>query len=274
MSPRGERKSASKIKIFGSGAFAAATVLAVVFGIIMISLGRAGYTKDFFSSPPVFTPPASPPVSATPSSSPTYTSTPPATSTPPVSNTIMLGGIAIPASYFSGTALGSAAAPVTIIEFADYQCSICQRFASTTEKDLERVYVATGKVRYIFKNFIVFGDESLLAAQAAEAAAEQNKFWSYHDLLMEGKFSESAPDITLAKLQTLAQIVGLNMDQFNSAMSSGKFKDQVMQDDAEGKALGITGTPTFSVNGSLGKGAIPFDAFQKVIDPILQGTGN
>jgi protein-disulfide isomerase len=265
VSPQTRKKTVSKTKIFSSRAFAAATVLAVVLAIIMIGLGRAGYTKEFFTSPPpgtstpAISPSVTPPVSASPSSSPSATNNP--------------SGI-IPASYFSGTSVGSPTAPVTITEYADYQCSICQTFAATTEKDLERVYVATGVVRYVFKNFIVFGDESLLAAQAAEAAAEQNKFWPYHDLLMESRFSESAPDITLAKLQSIAQIVGLNMDQFNSAMSSGKFKDQVMQDDAEGKALGITGTPTFSVNGALGKGNVPLDAFKKVIDQILQGTGS
>jgi protein-disulfide isomerase len=271
MNRQTSKKPVPKMKIFSSSSFAAATVLAVLLGIIMIALGRAGYTKEFFTAPPpgtfvpIITPSGTPPGSTTPGTSTGPTSSPQPTNNP--SGTV-------PANYISGSSMGSPDAPVTIIEYADYQCSICQQFALTTEKDLERVYIATGKVRFIFKNAIVYGDESLLAAQAAEAAAEQNKFWPYHDLLMQGKFSSKAEDITLAKLQTLAQIAGLNMDQFNSALSSGKFKDKVMQDDAEGRALGVKGTPTFFVNGNIGTGDIPFDAFQKYIEQILQGMGN
>ena len=176
-----------------------------------------------------------------------------------------------PSVYVSGTSRGSLDAPVTIIVYSDFQCGLCQKFALTTEKDLERVYIETGKVRLIYKHFVVEGNESLLAAEASECAAEQNKFWPYYDLLMQAHFSPSREDVTLATLQEFAQTVGLNMDTFNDSMNSGKFKDKINRDAEEGAAAGVTGTPTFFVNGIPGKGDAPFDAFQKIIEQILTG---
>jgi protein-disulfide isomerase len=176
-----------------------------------------------------------------------------------------------PSVYVSGPSRGSLDAPVTIFVFSDFQCGICQQFALTTEKDLERVYIETGKVRLIYKHFITEGDESLLAAEASECAAEQNKFWPYYNLLMQAHFSPSKEDLTLARLQAFAQTVGLNMDTFNDSLNSGKFKDKVNRDTEEGTAAGVTGTPTFFVNGVPGTGNAPFDAFQKIIEQILGG---
>jgi protein-disulfide isomerase len=107
---------------------------------------------------------------------------------------------------------------------------------------------------------------------ASEAAGEQNKFWQYHDLLMGMRASSHVDgDITVEKLEGLARQLGLNMAQFDASLTSDKFREKVMKDDAEGQAANVTGTPTFFVNGNRGVGAPPFDIFQRLIGDLLQG---
>ncbi len=250
--PRG--KSGARSGIIGSGAFTGATVLAVVFAALMITLGRIGHTRDYFSAPLPLPAPTITPSPIPPTVHPTGTPTP----TPFVPT--------------SGTSMGSASAPVTIVEYSDFQCSICQHFALTTETELARAYVQTGKVRFIYKHFIVFGDESILAAEASEAAAEQNMFWPYHDLLMQAQASPKAEDLTIARLESLAEQVGLNMTAFKAGLESHKYREKVSRDDSEGRASGVTGSPTFFVNGAKGTGNVPFEAFQQLIEEILKGS--
>jgi len=240
----GEKPEANK-KGFTSSVLQAFAAVAVVLCIVLIVLGSIGCKQ--VSVTPTKTP------TPTPSVTPTITPTP------------------TPSVYISGTSRGSLDAPVTIVVYSDFQCGICQKFALTTEKDLERVYIETGKVRLIYKHFITEGNESLLVAEASECAAEQNKFWPYYDLLMQAHFSPSTEDVTLAKLQAFAQTVGLNIDTFNDDLASGKFKDKVNRDTEEGRAAGVTGTPTFFINGVPGTGDAPFDVFQKIIEQILAG---
>lgn len=86
-----------------------------------------------------------------------------------------------------GPARGSGTAPVTIIEFSDFQCGFCWKFWKETLPQLEREYIATGKVRFVYRHLAILGESSAIAAQAADCAGEQDKFWRYHDALFTSK---------------------------------------------------------------------------------------
>jgi protein-disulfide isomerase len=232
-------------------AFITATIVAVLAAVGMIFLGRISYSKPDFS------------LLASNINSPGVTNLTP-----------LLTGISGEASsspaFIYGTSIGSLDAPVTIVVYSDFQCGICQKFALTIEKQLEKAYVETGKVRYIYKHFIVHDNDSLLAAEAAECAAEQNLFWPYHDLLMKARPSSNVTDITVDYLASVAQQLGLDMATFNASLESGKYQEKVMQDDAEGRTLGVTGPPTFFINRMRGKGFHSFEAFQQVIEDQIR----
>jgi protein-disulfide isomerase len=157
---------------------------------------------------------------------------------------------------------GPAKAPVTIIEFSDFQCPFCSRVVPTL-RQIEDEY--KGKVRIAFKNQpLPFHNHAQLAAEAALAASEQGKFWEMHDKLFANQQKLDRPD-----LEQYAQDLGLNMSKFKAALDSGKFKDRIKQDSAEGTKLGAQGTPTLFVNGYKIVGAQPIDAFKKLIDQEL-----
>ena len=158
--------------------------------------------------------------------------------------------------------------------YSDFQCYHCQEFALTTEKELEEAYVKTGKVRMVFKNFVINGEESMQAAMASECAAEQNKFWPYYDLLMQTRASPAEEDFTTATLESLAQAVGLNMTAFNTCLESENYREKVEGDKEEGEALGVTSTPSFIIDGGMATGHPPFAKFQEVIEQMLQESAN
>lgn len=189
------------------------------------------------------------------------------TQTSAVTQTTEANGLA------KGKSLGVADAPVTIVEFAEAQCGVCQRFATTTEKQLIETYVETGKVRLVFKEFVIYDEESMAAALATEAAAEQNKFWEYRELLMAlGASSKVEGDLSIPVLQGLAEQIGLDMEAFNDALLSAKYQANVDRDFEEGLELELRGTPTFFVNGEKVEGLVPFEDFQERIDAILAET--
>ncbi len=161
---------------------------------------------------------------------------------------------------------GPANAPVTIIAFSDFQCPFCSRVVPTL-KQIEDTY--KGKVRIAFRNFpLGFHDKAQLAAEASLAANEQGKFWQMHDKLFENQQQLDRPS-----LEKYAADLGLNMGKFKAALDSGKFKDQVAKDTAQGTSVGITGTPSFVVNGELLVGAQPFEKFKTAIDGALAAKG-
>jgi protein-disulfide isomerase len=124
-------------------------------------------------------------------------------------------------SLADGTSIGSLDAPVTIEMFSEFQCSVCQAFANTNEKLLRTTYVDTGKVRLVYKHFVIFGDESMQAALASEAAAEQNKFWEFYDVVMAARPSaKTEGDLTTADLQMYAEQIGLDTEAFKATALS------------------------------------------------------
>jgi len=179
-----------------------------------------------------------------------------------------------PSSLTDGTVRGSPNAPITIVEFSDFQCYFCQEFANITLRKLENTYIETGKVRLVHRHSISYGEESMLAALASECAAEQGKFWPYYDLLMGARASPKVIDLTRDRLEGFARELGLDISQFNASLDSGRYREKITQDYNLGEELGITGTPTFFINGIKVGGNKSFEVFQKLIEEQLGGSGN
>ena len=158
---------------------------------------------------------------------------------------------------------GKTSAPITIVEFSDFQCPFSKRGKGTL-KQIKDKY--GDKVRFVYKhNPLSFHKEAPLAAEAALAAGAQGKFWELHDLMFENQRALKRDDI-----ERYAQEIGLNLAKFKSALDAGTFKAQIQTDIAHARELGATGTPSFFVNGRKLRGAKPFDAFAKIIDEELK----
>jgi len=160
---------------------------------------------------------------------------------------------------------GNANAPVTIIEFSEYQCPFCGRFARDTLPSIVRDYVDTGKVKFVYRDFVVHSS-SQDAQEAAECAKEQDKFWEYHDVLYENQ-----QNLDIESLKGYASDIGLETNSFNSCLNSRKYKDEVDKDTADGRTAGVRGTPTFFINGKKFVGAQPYEKFKTEIEAALAG---
>jgi protein-disulfide isomerase len=172
--------------------------------------------------------------------------------------------------------LGKPTAPITIVEFGDFQCEFCDRFAKQTEPKINSTYIETGKVNMIFKNFVTHGPDSLTAAMAAQCAKDQGKFWSFYDILYKNQGPENSGWANADNLKKFAlQISGLDKQKFNSCLDSAKYKSLVDRDNALAISSGFQGTPTFVIEKSDGSkaekllGAYPFPSFQAIIDKKL-----
>ena len=170
--------------------------------------------------------------------------------------------------------LGDAAAPVTIIEFGDYQCPSCRMFWVDVEPRLKRDYIDTGKVKLVFRDFpiVEIHPEAVVAAVAAQCAAEQGKYWQYHDKLFreQDRPGESVDRFKIGDLKKWGADVRLDTAAFNQCLDSARYKDEVAKDYADGVAVGIRGTPTFFINGRVIGGAQPYPVFKKIIDEELK----
>ncbi|MDE1830548.1 MAG: DsbA family protein [Thaumarchaeota archaeon] len=171
--------------------------------------------------------------------------------------------------------LGSENAPITMIEFGDYQCFYCNNFFHNTEPDIVKNYVDTGKVKMYFKDFTIIGQDSVYAANAAHCAQEQDKFWEYHDLLYTNWSGENTGWASTANLTQFAKQLGLNQDQFNQCMTQSKYINVVRGSVSDADNLGLTGTPDFFIIGqdnSVTKvvGAQPYAVFDEIFKSKLQ----
>jgi len=167
-----------------------------------------------------------------------------------------------------GPKRGTDKAPVTLIEFSDFQCSFCRKFRQTTLPLLDKKYISTGKAKFIYRHFAVLGKPSEMAAQGAECAGEQGKFWGYHDKLFASAGSPLA--FTGGKLKSYAKELGIKSQAFNQCLDSGKHLKKVEGETAIGAFLGARGTPAFFLNGQLLVGAQPFEVFEAVIEKELK----
>ncbi|MGH7825831.1 MAG: DsbA family protein, partial [Candidatus Binatia bacterium] len=170
------------------------------------------------------------------------------------------------AALGKGATMGGAKAPVTIVEFSDFQCSFCKKFWSNTLPKLKESYIKQGKVRFIYRHFAILGNFSEQAAMAAECAGEQGKFWEYHDRLF---LNQGALAFTQPKLKQYAGALGLKAANFNRCLTTEKYRKKVEGETAGAASLGARGTPTFFVNGQLMVGAQPFDVFRRVVEKEL-----
>ncbi len=162
---------------------------------------------------------------------------------------------------------GDENAPVTIIEFSDFECPFCKRFFDDTLAQIEKEYIETGQVKFYYRDFPLTSlhPQAETAAMAARCANEQDAFWAYHDTIFEnqGKLGD--------ELYTdWALDLGLDIDQFEECLDSEKFADAVDKDSKDGSAAGVNGTPAFFINGQLVSGAQPFQNFKRVINQALE----
>lgn len=163
-------------------------------------------------------------------------------------------------------ARGPADAPVTLIEYTDYQCPYCDRVQETIDRVME---VYEGQVRHVFKNLpLPMHAQAELAAQAGLCAADQGQFWQLHDWMFANKNNLSRDSIV-----TAAGELGLSSDELAACLDNQTHAPHVQQDMEEARGFGITGTPGFLVNGRLVTGAQPFEAFAQIIDEELRKAG-
>ncbi len=160
-------------------------------------------------------------------------------------------------------------AKVTIIEFSDFQCPFCGRYQQSVHPALLEQYVKSGQVNFVYKHSAFLGQESVWAAQAAECAADQGKFWEYHDLLFSRQNGENQGAFNKDKLSGFAKEMGLDMAKFDPCLTNDETLARVQADTQEGQAAGVRGTPTFFINGQALVGAQPLQAFQQVLTQQL-----
>lgn len=164
---------------------------------------------------------------------------------------------------------GNPNAPVVITTWSDYQCPACARFALTREPELERLYADSGKVRFVYRNIPFLGQESVWAAEAAECAADQGRYWDYRTLLFQRQQGENRGGFSIEKLKGYAAELGLNQDTFNACLDQGKHRAAIQEEMKEGDRLGVDATPTFFIDGKKIDGIPSIDAFQKIIEEEL-----
>ncbi|MGI0062502.1 MAG: DsbA family protein [Nitrosotalea sp.] len=169
--------------------------------------------------------------------------------------------------------LGSPSAPVTIIEFGDYQCPKCDAWFKNEEPTIKANYIDTNKAKLYFIDFPFLGADSPVAAQAAYCAGDQSKYWEYHDYLYLHQEGIQSGWASATSLKSVATTLGLDANQFNSCLDSGKYSDRVSHNKDIGTSKGIQGTPAFFIVGTTGSmqeimGPQPASVFSTTIDQI------
>src|SRR5574341_1733905 len=166
-----------------------------------------------------------------------------------------------------GPSRGSPNAPVTIVEFSDFQCSFCRNFWRETLPRIQEKYIQTGKVRFVYRHLAILGPPAVQAAIASECAHEQDRFWPYHDRLFS---SAGLFPFTAGNLKRYAEELRLDASRFNACFDTGKPREKVEQETIIGRMVGMTGTPGFLINGGRLIGAQPFEVFEEIIQAMLK----
>ena len=171
-----------------------------------------------------------------------------------------------------GNAIGDPNAPVVIEEFFSFLCIHCRNFSDESFNRLVEDYVYTGQVYYVSRSFATPTDPAGVAAQSAYCAGDQDKYFQMHDIIF-ANFSNTG--YTQNELEAMAEQIGLNMDEYNQCVQSGKYADAITEDLTAGSEAGITGTPSFLINGALAVvGNREYTFFQQQIDIALQTANN
>lgn len=196
----------------------------------------------------------------------------------PVGDIVMITPVERP--LVDGRAMGDPQAPVVVEVYSDFQCPMCKVFADETEGQIATNYVATGEVYYIYRQFPFIddnaaGNESDQAANASMCAAEQNRFWDYHDMLFANWNGENQGSLNDKRLVAFADSLGLDMNQFNKCFKANSYINEINDDLVSGRMLDVNGTPTVFVNGvAVNKGYVPsYEEMQQAIDAALVDLG-
>lgn len=161
---------------------------------------------------------------------------------------------------------GAPAAPVTIVEWSDYQCPFCRQAQATLASLLAEF---PDSVRIVFKDFpLASHDRAFPAALAARCAGVQGRYWEYHDLLFVAQ-----PDFSRDELMGYARRLGLEVASFTTCLDTARFQDEVLADQREGREAGVEYTPTFFINGEKLVGALPIEEFRAAIHRALRAAG-
>ena len=170
--------------------------------------------------------------------------------------------------------LGDPSAPITIVEFGDYQCEQCYAWFHNTKPRIVQDYIDTGKANLVFVDLAFLGRDSPKAAQASYCAEDQGMYWEYHDLL----YNSQEPKIdggwaNSERLKAFAFSLGFDMELFESCLDSGKYSKRVQYNIQQAKEHGVRGTPGFFIVGPDGQqqlgGAQPYSTFKKILDPMI-----
>lgn len=173
--------------------------------------------------------------------------------------------------------LGDENAPVTVFVFGDYQCPYCGKFFHETESLIVKNYVDAGKVKLVYKDMTFLGEESVAAAEAAECARDQKKYWQFHDALYEIEYQESLKgnnegngNLNRATFEKIASGLGMDTGEFLKCFDSKKYESEVRKDNEEaGKVMDRVSSPTIFVDGAMIQGAQPYDVFRSAIESAL-----
>ncbi|RMW38413.1 MAG: disulfide bond formation protein DsbA [Nitrosopumilus sp.] len=167
---------------------------------------------------------------------------------------------------------GDSNAPITILEWGDYQCTFCYKFHKDTLDVINEDFIKTGKVKLVFKDFPLNGPDSVLAAEASFCAHDQEKYWEYHDELYKNWGGERTGWITRDSLDKFASNVGLNLEEFNTCLDEHKYQSKVNGLYDFGREIGIDATPSFLVFNDEKiikiRGNQPLEVFLKTIDEL------
>lgn len=171
--------------------------------------------------------------------------------------------------------LGDPHAPITLVEFGDYQCHFCNVHFHNTEHDLLKDFISTGKVKMIFKDFTIIGPDSVNAAHGTHCANDQGKFWEYHDILYNNWTGENNGWASSENLLKYAQEIELDINLWSECMVNAKYSQIVSNSSKDARDLGLTGTPAFFVvgpNNDVTKifGAQPYENFEQVFNSELE----
>ena len=166
--------------------------------------------------------------------------------------------------------MGNPNAPITILEWGDYQCTFCYKFHQNTLDIINEDFIKTGKVKIIFKDFPLNGADSKLAAEASYCAQDQEKYWKYHDELYKNWEGERTGWITRESLTKFAEIVEIDVEKFNKCLDDHKYENKVNLLYEFGKEIGIDATPSFLVFNDQKmikiRGNQPLEVFLKTFD--------
>ena len=168
--------------------------------------------------------------------------------------------------------IGNPGAPITILEWGDYQCTFCYRFHESSLNVILTEYVESGKVKLVFKDFPLNGPDSILAAEATYCADDQGKYWEYHDEVYTNWAGERTGWVNYDSLNQFAKSVDLELEQFSSCLIDHKYRQKVLELEKFGRDIGIDATPSFLIFNDEKiikiRGNQPIDAFRQAIDDL------